>query len=140
MGSIGRGPLFSFTLTAFALFALTAFFHQFFLLLANQLHLMASCLFTPNQLVGFAFSAGLLFADLCFAFGTGFAAFVTLYESALLAHFHLNGAGPAGGISLLDFARRLFRQCDFLAVSSACAMAGLQVREQFLFIGLGQRI
>ncbi|MNV66394.1 hypothetical protein D3C71_1591450 [compost metagenome] len=86
------------------------------------------------------FLAGLLLAGLGVAVGDGFAAFVTLDEGALLAHFHLNGAGPASGISLLDFARRLFRQCDFLAVSSACAMAGLQVREQFLFIGLGQRI
>ncbi|MCY1168254.1 hypothetical protein D9M73_82420 [compost metagenome] len=39
----------------------------------------------------------------CFL-GSRLGAVITLDEGALLAHFHLDGARLAGGISLLDFA------------------------------------
>ena len=56
-----------------------------------------------------------------------FWAIIALDESALFAHFYLNGAGFAGGIGLLDFAGGFFDQSDFFALSRLTAMAGLEV-------------
>jgi hypothetical protein len=67
-------------------------------------------------------------------------AFVTLDEGALLAHFHLDGAGLAGGVRLLDLAGGLLHQGDLLALGRGGAVAGLEVAQQLLLVGLGQRI
>ena len=70
----------------------------------------------------------------------GHVAVIALDEGALLAHFDLDGAGLAGGIGLLDFTGGLFHQRDFFPVVNRHAMAGLQMRQQFLLVGLGQCI
>ena len=65
----------------------------------------------------------------------GVAAFVALDEGALLAHFHLDGAGLAGGVGLLDLAGGLLHQGDLLALGRGGAVAGLQVTQQLLLVG-----
>ena len=52
-------------------------------------------------------------------------AFITLDEGSLLAHFDLNGAGFACGISLLDLAGGLFHQSNFFPLKRVRTMTGL---------------
>ena len=65
---------------------------------------------------------------------------IALDEDTLLAHLHLDGAGLAGGIGLLDLAGALARQRDLLAVSAVGAMRFAQVLQQAFLVGLGQRV
>jgi len=72
--------------------------------------------------------------------GTG-CGLIALDEGALLAHFHLDRAGLAARIGLLDLAGRLACQRDLLAFGAGDrAVRRAQVVEQALLVGLGQRI
>ncbi|MNQ27654.1 hypothetical protein D3C85_409150 [compost metagenome] len=61
--------------------------------------------------------------------------FVTLDESAFLAHFHLDGARFAGGVSLLDLSRFLAGHGDFfLFCVSRCAVCAAQMIQKLVLI------
>ena len=74
----------------------------------------------------------------CFHHGVG--AFVPLDEGALLADLHLDRAGLAPGVGLLDLAGGLLHQGDLLAFARGGAVAGLQVAEQLLLVGVAERV
>ena len=61
-------------------------------------------------------------------------------EGAFFAHFHLNGAGFAGGVSLLDFAGGFLGQRDFLAGGRDGAVAALQMVQQLFLVRFGQDV
>ena len=115
---IGARTLFSFAFLAFALFALfafLAFFGQFLFLLIDHLCLLAHFLFPANQVLGDLRS--LCRAGGCFRSHLG--GVVALDECALLAHFHLDGAGLASGIGLLDLAGGLLIGVIFFLPSAS---------------------
>ena len=60
---------------------------------------------------------------------------VELDESTLLAHFNLDCSCLATGIGLLDFAGRLARQRDLLAVDACGAMRCAQMGQQTFLVG-----
>src|SRR3990167_3277873 len=63
-----------------------------------------------------------------------------LDEGALLAHLDLDRARLARGIGLLDLAGGLGNQGDLLAIPLGNPVAGLQMGQKLLLIGLGQGI
>jgi hypothetical protein len=121
----------------------SALFRQLFFLAADQLSLAAGFFLAAGQ-----FGPRRCAADTGAAWATsgsgdsqhGLNAFIALDEGALLAHFHLDGAGLARGIGLLDLAGGLLHQRDLLAIGRSRAVAGLQVGQQLLLVGLGEGI
>jgi len=118
--------------TGFGLFALTATLSQLFFLAAQQFGLLASLLLTACQ---FCFVNDGRRRCLWLRHFV-----VTLDKCALLAHFHLNGAGSSRRVGLLDFGGRLFGERDFFALGTRRAVAGLQIAEQALFVVFRQRV
>ena len=142
LGSIGGGALFSFAFTALALFTLSTFGSQFSFLVANQLSLAAGFFLAANQFLVLARHGGFFHRSFTRLGGRRrrLSAFIALDEGALLAHFHLDRAGLACGIGLLDLAGGLLHHGDLLAIRRSGAMAGLQVGQQFLLVRLGQGV
>ncbi len=126
----------------FSFFAQAPFLDQFFFLAADQLGLAARFFLAAGQFglvhVGCSRRGGGRLGSLLHRLGR--VAFVALDEGALLAHFHLDGAGAAGGIGLLDLAGRLLGQRDLLALGLGGAMAGFEKAEQALLVSLGECI
>ena len=115
------------SVTRFLLFAFATLLRQLFLLLAQLLGLLPSFFLEASEF------------DRVDSRGSrrlGNDVLVTLNERAFLSHFHLDRAGTPCGVSLLDFGRGLFGQCDFLALGRGSAMAGLQETQQLVFVGL----
>ncbi|MNV50862.1 hypothetical protein D3C71_1428910 [compost metagenome] len=140
LGGIGGSALFSLTLALLTRFALGTLFGQLRLLAADQLGLAARFFLAAGQFQVFAGNSGLFRSGGRVGFGRCLGTFVALDERALLAHFHLDRAGLARGIRLLDLAGGLLHQRDLLAVGRSRAVAGLQISKQLLLVRLGQRV
>ena len=125
-------------LTRFRLFALTAALRQFFFLAAQQLGLASRFFFAAGQL-GFI-DQRLLRAERLKRLSGTFRAILSADKGALFAHFHLDSARSAGGVSLFDFRGLLFDQRDLLALRRGGAVAALQKRQQLVLVGVGQGI
>ena len=112
-----------FALFVFLDLAKATLFGQLFFLTTNKFSLATGLFFASGQL-------GLVQnrrSNRGFSLGHfGFSAFavVALDEGAFFAHFHLNGTGFSGGVSLFDLAGGLLHQGDFFALRRVCAVAG----------------
>src|SRR5690606_12936288 len=143
-GFRGRLGLLAGTLLCLAGFlglALAALLRQFFFLTAQQLGLTAGLFLTAGELGGIDHRRGRGSALGCLLDGRRSRCLIlALDEGALLAHFHLDRAGTACGIGLLDLGGGLLGQRDLAALGSGRAMAGLEVVQQRLLVGFGHRI
>ena len=74
------------------------------------------------------------------AFRKCFDTVFTADESAFLAYFDLDRARLAGGVGLLDLAGGFLHQRDLLALRRGGAVAGMQIVEQAVLVGIGQRV
>ena len=128
----GAGTLFGFAL--FLFLTLAAALGQLFFLATDQLGLAAGFFLAAQQLFRIHSRSGG-----CSSLGSFGLVFVTLDQRALLAHFHLDGAGTAGCVGLLDLAGGLLGQHDLLAFG-ARSMGGAQVVTQLQLVGLAQGI
>ena len=126
----------------FLVFALLAARCQLFFLAADEFGLVTGFFFAAHQfscvnhmgrghwLGGWHFGA----------FWHGIHAVFAADKRALFAHFHLDRAGLATGVSLLDLGGLLLDQGDFLAVRPGCAVAALQEIEQTVLVSVCQDV
>ena len=118
-------------------FAKATLFDHLVFLTAQQFSAAAGFFFAADQFGVFS-GADLRLGLSRGLFGDRFGALITLDESALFTHFHLNRAGTAGGVGLFDFSGRFFDQGDLLALRAGGAMAGLQIAQEFLLVCIRQ--
>ena len=126
----------------FLVFALLAAHCEFFFLAADEFGLVTGLFFTAHQFssVNHRRCGNWLGSWNFGAFRHGVHAVFAADKGALFAHFHLDRAGLATGVSLLDLGGLLLDQGDFLAVSAGRAVAALQEIEQTVLVSVSQNV
>ena len=126
----------------FLVFAFLAARCEFFFLAADELSLVTGLFFAAHQLscVNHMGRGNWLGSWHFGAFWHGVHAVFAADKGALFAHFHLDRAGLATGVSLLDLGGLLLDQGDFLAVSAGRAVAALQEIEQTVLVSVSQNV